>query len=58
MAGNKRQIEPAYWCTCVDNPETCVGCAVDKLVLKVLGETGFRWLKARTYNMVKQEKRK
>lgn len=52
------QVQPAYWCTCVDNPETCMGCAIDRLVLKVLGDIGLSWLKARTYNIIKKEKSK
>ena len=56
----KIKIEPAYWCTCSDNPpgiDNCLGCAVDNLVFKVMGDIGLRFLKNRTYSIRKGEKK-
>lgn len=50
----KLKAEPAYWCTCSDNPDICLGCAIDKLVNKVMGDIGTTFLKNRTYNIRKQ----
>jgi hypothetical protein len=54
MAEEKQDNTP-YWCTCVDNLATCLGCGIDKLVFKVMGDTGLNFLKHRTYAIVKTD---
>ena len=59
MSENKTKADNTpYWCTCVDNPATCLGCAVDKLVFKVMGDVGLNFLKNRTYNIRKQNNKR
>jgi hypothetical protein len=42
-----------YWCTCSDDPTTCLGCGIERLTLQVMGETGLRHLKNRIMPLVK-----
>jgi hypothetical protein len=43
----------AYWCTCSDDPMTCLGCGIERLTLQVMGETGLRYLKNRIMPLTK-----
>lgn len=48
-----KEDRQAYWCTCSDSAEQCMGCAIDRLVGRVLGDHGIRFLTNRVYKTVK-----
>jgi hypothetical protein len=58
MSDKPKVISEVYWCTCVDDPALCLGCAVERLVKQVLGDQGSRFLDARVYKTVKKKERK
>jgi hypothetical protein len=43
----------AYWCTCADDPTTCLGCGIERLVLQVMGNIGHMHLKNRIMPLAK-----
>lgn len=54
MTDKKKSDNTPYWCTCADDPKTCLGCGIDKLVFQVLGELGKKFLENRTYKLRKK----